>query len=265
MTTKSDNKRTYHVQALDRVFSILHCFSLRTPELSLGEICQAAGLPKPTAFRLLSVLETERFVERTSAGKYQVGIKAFELGSIFLEHLSVEHIARPVMERLTERYNMASNLAILDNGQVVYVAATDPIGPMRYSPIVGYRHYVHCSALGKALIAQLPDKEIHAILKARGMPALSPHTITEPKRLLAELQIVRQQGFAMDNQEGAVGVCCLAVPIHNHLGQVAAALSISGISQYFDADSTPRMARQLREGATEISRHLGWRGADARS
>ena len=252
------SKRSYQVQSVERAFAILSCFSLRRPELSLGQISELTALPKPTAFRLLSVLERVRFVERTPDGqRYQVGIRAFELGSVFLAHRSLESIARPVMERLTARHGLTCNLALLDEGQVVYVATTPPAGPMRYTPIIGYRHYVHCSALGKALVAALPEEEVRSILAQHGMPALSSHTITDPEAFLAHLARVRRQGYAMDEQEGALGFCCLAVPIHDHLGRVGAAMSLSGASPQFSRQAIPLLAQSLREGALEISRQLG--------
>jgi DNA-binding IclR family transcriptional regulator len=143
----------------------------------------------------------------------------------------------------------------------VYIATTDPKGPMRYSPIIGYRHYVHCSALGKSLIAPLPDAAIVKILKSRGMPALSPNTITSPQKLVSDICLVRERGYAIDNEEGAVGVCCIAVPLYNHQGQVIAAISLSGISPYFTEQTIPQIVANLQDGAGEISRQLGWRGA----
>jgi IclR family acetate operon transcriptional repressor len=205
------------------------------------------------------VLEGNRFVARTPDGlRYQVGIRAFELGSVFLAHLSIERVARPFMEELGERYGMTCNLAILDEGQAVYIATEDQPGPLRYTPIIGYRHYVHCSALGKALVADLPEAEIRAILRRRGMPALSERTITDPGKLLAELQQVRAQGYAMDNQEGALGFCCLAVPIYGHQGKVAA-MSISGPSPQFTSPTIRAMVRAMQASAREISQQLGWR------
>jgi len=259
MATRPARKPAYQVQSLERTFSILGCFSIRKQELDLNEICEQTQLPKPTVFRLLSVLERARLVERTADGqKYQVGIRAFELGGIFLAHLSVERVARPLMERLTDKYRMTCNLAILDDGQAVYIATTDPPGPLHYSSIVGYRHYVHCSALGKALIMDLPDEEVRRIVQQRGMPALSPHTITDPDALLSELAKTRKRGYAIDNQEGAVGFSCLGVPIRNRANRIIAAISVSAASPQMTSETIPAIASDLQATAREISRQLGW-------
>ena len=262
MTPEATDRHTYHVQSLDRAFSILGCFSLRQPQLTLSEICELTGLPKPTVFRLLSVLEANRMIARTADGlRYEIGIRTFELGSIFLTNLSIERIARPIMERLSERYDMSCNLAILDDGQVVYVATTDEPGSIRYRPVIGYRHYVHCSALGKMLIAELSEEAVRAILERRGMPALSPLTITDPDRLVAHLAQVRASGYAMDDQEGSQGLCCLAVPIRDHQGKIVASISLSGTSHKFTPEAVRAMSQTMQDSAAQISRQLGWRAA----
>lgn len=264
MARRIKKPRTYHVQSLERALQILTCFSLRKPELTLGEIATLTQIPRPTVFRLLTVLEQNRLLARAEDGlHYRIGIRAFELGSLFIAHLSIERIARPVMERLTSQYGMTTNLAILDDGQVVYIATADEPNPLHYRPIVGYRHYVHCSALGKALIADLPEQEIRDILRRRGMPALSERTITDPDTLLGELKQVRQKGYAMDNQEGALGICCLAVPIYGHQGKIAA-MSISGPSPRFTPQAIQKMAKDMQAAAIDISRQLGWSGNSTR-
>jgi DNA-binding IclR family transcriptional regulator len=252
-------QETYQVRSLERALDILGCFSLLRQELTLNDLCAQTALPKPTVFRLLATLERARFVERTLDGqRYQVGIRAFEIGSVFLAHLSIETVARPVMEGLTERLGLTCNLAILDEGQVVYVATTDPPDQPRYRFIIGYRHFVHCSALGKALCAELPPDEVRGIVQRHGMPLRSPTTITDPERLLADLRVTRERGYALDDEEGSTGFRCLGLPIRNHTGRIMAALSISAPSPCITPETIPGLVTELGEGASEISRRLGW-------
>jgi DNA-binding IclR family transcriptional regulator len=117
---------------------------------------------------------------------------------------------------------------------------------------------VHCSALGKALIIDLPDEQVKRILRLRGMPALSPNTITEPHVLLSELVKTREQGYAIDNQEGAVGFCCLGVPIRNRANRIVAAISVSAASPQMTPNTIPTIARDLQATARDISKQLGW-------
>ena len=205
-----DKKQGYKVQSVDRALQILTCFSLRKPDLSLIEITEMTGLPKPTAFRLLATLEKAQFLSRTEdQKKYRVGIRLFELGNVFLSNFSIERIVAPYMQQITQKFDIGCNLAILDDGQVVYIESTSPEGPFRYTSIIGYRHYIHCSALGKSLVVDKPDGEIRNILETRGMPALSPYTITKLDKYLEQIDTVRQQGFALDEEEGAIGLYCM--------------------------------------------------------
>lgn len=259
MAKESSGGQTYRTRSVSRALDILTCFSQNRPELSLNEICELTGLPKSTVFRLLSALESARFVERCpDKEKYQIGIKAFEVGCVFLSHLSVERVARPIMDSLSKQFHLSVNLGILDQGQVVYLAVSEPDTFFHYTPIIGYRHYVHCSALGKVLVAPLSEEKVDEIVASVGMPALTPHTITDPRVFKEHLALVRQRGYATDIQEGGLGFCCLAVPIYNHEGKVVGAMSISGSIAHFDDDGIKRLAAAMKEAAAQVSAGLGY-------
>jgi DNA-binding IclR family transcriptional regulator len=256
-----DPENNYRVNSVDRACQILKCFSLLNPELTLAEISQKTGIPKPTAFRLLSTLEEARLVQRSAdQQKYLVGIMGFELGSVYLGHLSVERIARPIMDDLTDLLGVTINLGMYDDGKVVYLATSDQPGVMRYSPIIGYRHYVHCSALGKILVSSFSESQVREILALHGMPALSTFTKTQPEEYLEELKQVRLQDYAVDDQEGSVGIYCLAVPVRNHEGKITFAISASGALPIFNDESVPKILENLKRGALKISYQLGWNG-----
>ncbi len=246
-----DNNNKYLVQSVGRALKILTCFSLSKPELTLIDICEMTGLPKPTVFRLLSTLESKQFIERTSDHqRYSVGIRLFELGNVYLANLSIERVISPYMQRITQKFNIACNLAILDDGQVVYIASTITSGPFQYAPIIGFRHFIHCSALGKALVIDHPEDVISSVLSTKGMPNLSPNTITEPEDFFADLNKTRKLGYMIDDQEGAVGIYCMAVPIRNRSGQVIAALSVSGPSPLYTEEFKSDVINELKESAS---------------
>lgn len=251
------NNKKYQVQSVDRALQILTCFSLTKPELTLTEICEITQLPKPTVFRLLASLMAAQFISRTSdQQRYTVGIKLFELGNIYLSNLSIERIAAPYMQKITQKHNIACNLAILDEGQVVYIASTNSSGPFHYASIIGYRHHIHCSALGKALVIDMPDQEILKILQEKGMPALSPHTITDHNLYLENLKKAKEDGYTVDDQEGAVGIYCLGVPIRNRANKVIAALSVSGPSPQFTDEIRQEIIQDLKASVSELLPHL---------
>lgn len=254
---KGKNRESYHVQSVDRALNILTCFELAKPELTLGEISAKTGLPKPTVFRLLTSLEAAKFVQRNPDNHhYMVGIRLFELGEIFQSTLAIEHIVTPHMQHITEKHDIVCNLGILDDGQVVYVASAEQGGPYRHAPILGFRHFIHCSALGKALVIDLAEEQIREILSLWGMPPLSPHTLSTPKLFLDNLAEARELGYTVDDQEGAVGIFCLAVPIRNKAGAVVAALSVSGPSPKFNKEYKELILRDLLDTAFSVQRQL---------
>ncbi|MBI9047107.1 MAG: IclR family transcriptional regulator [Anaerolineaceae bacterium] len=255
-----DKESKYRINSIQRACQILKCFSLSRPELSLVEISNLTQIPKPTVFRILSTLEESRFIQRTTdPNKYQIGILGFELGSVYLGHLSVERIAHPIMDELAVDYGMSTNLGMLDDGKVVYLATSDPRDVMRYNPIIGYRHFIHCSALGKMLVADQTSDNISAMLEKHGMPALSEFSITEKEVFLNQVETVRLKQHAIDDQESAVGMFCLAVPIRNHEGNVRFAMSISGPKLRFSGDQFDHVLSKMKEGASKISEQLGWK------
>lgn len=257
MASKESGNRKYKVQSVERALQILSCFSLTEPELTLIEICERTELPKPTVFRLLASLENLNFIVRTAdQQRYTVGIRVFELGNVYLSNLSLEQVVSPYMQEITQKYNIACNLAILDSGQVVYIASTNTSGPFQYAPIIGYRHFVHCSALGKSLLIDKPQEEILSILSEKGMPSLSPHTITEPEKYLEEIESARLYGYTVDDQEGAVGIYCLSVPIRNRSGRVVAALSVSGPSPKYTDEFKEAIIRDLQASAAQAMKRL---------
>lgn len=253
-------ENVYQVNAVQRACEILKCFTLAKPVLSLVEISKLTNIPKPTVFRILSTLMDARLVQKSADGnKYQVGIMSFELGSIYIGHLSIERIARPFMNDLTETYGMSTNLGMLDDGKVVYLGASDPHEYRRYNSIIGFRHYIHCSAMGKILASAHDDDDVKAILEKHGMPPLSKFTLTEIKDYLHQLAEVREHGYAVDDQESAVGMFCLAAPIRDHEGQIRFAMSLSGAKPLFTDTDFPTILADLNEAAHQISLQLGWR------
>ena len=145
----------YQVRALARGLAILTSFTLTHPEQSLTAISTRLGLAKGTAVRLLTVLEEHGFVERAASERYRLGVRLFELGSIYEQTFSIEQAARPALEVLAKECQQTANLGILNAGQVVHVAVVPPQRPIHFAGQLGARELVHCTGLGKALIADL--------------------------------------------------------------------------------------------------------------
>jgi IclR family KDG regulon transcriptional repressor len=249
----------YRVQVLDRALSILEVLGREGPELTLAELSERLRLPKSTAHRLLGVLEQHRFVERGQrGGRYRLGLRLFELGSKVIASLDLRERARRHLERLMLETGETSHLCVLDDGGVLYLDKVEASRTVRVPSIVGQRYPVHCGAAGKTLLAFLQDDELDNLIKARGLKAYTSNTITTPARLKSELQLIRERGYAVDNEEFEEGLRCIGAPVRDHSNKVVAAISIAGPTFRITADKIPALARSVVAVAKELSAELGY-------
>lgn len=251
----------YHVRAVSRALSVLTVFCEGQAEIGLAELSERLDLNKSTLIRLLAALQEQEFIEQNAeTGAYHLGIKAFEIGSAYyLHHLHTDQVARPYMTALVNRWNCSANLAVLDRGQIVYIGLVEPQDLLRVRSSLGARLGVHHTALGKALVGELPQNEIRQICAEQGMRAVTPRTIVDVDSFIAELRGVRERGYAIDDEETLPGVRCVAAPIRDRTGAIVAALSASGSTLAVTPEVLPRLAGDVMEAVAEISRRLGFR------
>jgi DNA-binding IclR family transcriptional regulator len=245
----------YQVRALARGLAILTSFTLTHPEQSLTAISTRLGLAKGTAVRLLTVLEEHGFVERAASERYRLGVRLFELGSIYEQTFSIEQAARPALETLAKECQQTANLGILNEGQVVHIAVVPPQRPIHFAGQLGARELVHCTGLGKALIADLPPDEIAAIVAEHGLPSRTPKTITTIEALQDRLAVVRERGYATDEEESFLGLSCIAAPVRDATGATVGAVSVSGTTTEFaETDYAPAVLA----AASTVAHRLGY-------
>src|SRR2546423_13909664 len=248
----------YTVDAAAKALELLSTFSFREPRLSLAELAERTGIPRATAFRLLSTLEQSGFVAKIR-GEYQPGIKCFVLGNIVAGGLDLRETAHPHLVALRDATRETTQIAILDHWQVVYLErmlSPLPVGFMRAR--AGAILPAYCTGLGKALLAFAPEPDVEAWAAKQKFTAITPRTITSAKRLLKDLRLVRERGYALDEEEREKGVCCIAAPVRNHSGQVVAAISVAGPSQRMPRVLAGRdMAEAIVAPAPAILSHLG--------
>jgi len=221
----------YTVDAAAKALELLSAFSFREPRLSLADLATRTGIPRATAFRLLSTLEQSGFLAKEH-GAYQLGIKCFVLGNIVAGGLDLRETAHPHLAALRDSTRETTQLAILDHWQVVYLErmlSPLPVGFMRSR--AGAILPAYCTGLGKTLLAYRPEAEVEAWAATQTFTALTPRTITSAKRLVRELRAIRERGYGLDEEEREKGVCCIAAPVRSHTGHVVAAISVAGPSQ----------------------------------
>ena len=249
----------YTVDAAAKALELLSVFSFREPRLSLADLATRTGIPRATAFRLLSTLEQSGFLAKDH-GAYQLGIKCFVLGNIVAGGLDLRETSHPHLVALRDTTRETTQIAILDHWQVVYlerVPSPYPSGFMRTR--AGAILPAYCTGLGKTLLAFMPEEEVAAWAATQRFPAITPRTITTAKRLLRELRMIRERGYGLDEEERERGVCCVAAPIRNHNGEVVAAISVAGPSQRMPKELPgSTVAAAVVNAAAAISIDLGF-------
>jgi len=255
---KTNNSSQYKVQVLERALALLNTMAAAPGELSLMDLCDRIGLHKSTVHRLVSVLEQNRLVEKTATGKYRLGLKLFELGTRAVASLDLRERARPHLERLAFETNETVHLCVLDEGEVLYLDKVEPDRSVRLSSSVGRRNPAHCTSVGKAIMAFLPENEVDAIIKRFGFREFTRYTITTPAALKADLQEVRRVGYARDWEEHEEGVKCLGAPVRDFSGKVVAAISLSGPAFRINDKSLNVFAAAVISASDALSADLGW-------
>jgi IclR family KDG regulon transcriptional repressor len=237
---------------------VLNLFSIEHPEWGISELSKALAIPKSSTSALVSTLTEQGLLRRTSSGRYKLGWRIMALSQVLLSTTDFRTEARRVMESLIIRFGETVHLATLERGQVIYVEKLQGTRAVQVSlTSVGSRLPAHCSGVGKVILANLPSEEACQLLSASSMPALTPNTITTIEALQDELERVRAQGYAYDIEEAVEELCCVAAPIHDHTGEVVAAMSLSVPAYRFQ--QCKDQYRQAIIGATrQVSESLGY-------
>jgi IclR family acetate operon transcriptional repressor len=257
---QTQGETTYHTRAVSRALRILSAFSVQDFELSVADLHEKLGIHKSTLVRLLQSMVAEGFIEQNPEnGEYRLGIKTFEIGSLYsrTRMMNIGALARPPLQRLSSQLALSANLAIRDGGEIIYVENIEPVGmPMRVAYSAGDRFGVHHTALGKAIIAFLPDEQRKNLLDKLELTPLTPHTLCTVEDLAEELERVRERGYAVDDEESLPGLRCIGAPIWNDK-RVVAALSASGSTLVVTKERLEEIGARVIQTAREISAQLG--------
>lgn len=219
---------TAPVKSADRVLQILELLTDHPAGLSLAEVQDAIKIPKSSAYGLLTTMTKRGFLALDpDTRKFRVGIRLWQAGRSYLSAESVEEIAKPYMERVRNRLNETVQLAILDGADNVYIGKVDPDHQLRLASHIGARLPAYATGIGKALLSQLTDEDVRLRYADIGFQPFTPTTLPDVEALLAELNRVRERGYAIDRGEYTEGVFCIAYPLRQRRDGVAAAISVS--------------------------------------
>jgi IclR family acetate operon transcriptional repressor len=240
------------VQSVERAFTLLEVLAGAGGELSLSEIAAESGLPLPTIHRLIRTLVDRGYVRQLATRRYTLGPRLISLGESASGRLT--GWARPWLTSLVEELGETANFGTLDGDRATYIAQVPSRHSMRMFTEVGRRVPLHCTGVGKALLAQLDDKEVDALVRRTGLPAETTYSITDPDVLAGELRKIREQGFAVDDGEQEIGVRCVAVPV---LGSASGfAISVSGPTARMNDELIDRAVPLLKTVAKGLAADL---------
>jgi DNA-binding IclR family transcriptional regulator len=243
-------------QSLDRALVLLT--ELAGGPRTLDQLADTVDVHKSTVLRLLRTLEARRFVQRSDARHYRLGAALFDLANRALEDRDVRRSAAPALLRLNELTGHTVHLASYEAGEVVYIDKYDGRHSVRMYSRIGRRAPLHCTAVAKVLLAELPPAERTAVADAMDYPRLTANTITTPADYLAELDRVLAAGYAMDNAEHEDFIHCAAAPVRGPGGGVVAAVSISVPRMVLDTEGLLALVPELLRAAAEASEECGW-------
>ena len=250
-------QESYQVPAVVRALDILEFLSDRK-EATFTEIHTGLGIPKSSAYHILGTLTSRGYIRFAGDSfKYLLGLRLVELGTKSSSFIDIRTEALPLLRELAAKTNETCNLGILDGTEGIYIAKLEGSQPIRLNSWEGKRFPLHCTAMGKVLLAWQDEEKWAEMLPKLKLIRNTKNTITELNKLSVHLRHVRKQGWALDDQENEDHVRCLGHPVLSFDGRVLGAISISGLATRFDGKYVQKLNREAKSVARRLSEKLG--------
>ena len=251
-------KTGVQVQSVARAAEIIRCFR-HAPELGISEIAAEMGLNKSTVFGLVNTLTQYGYLEQVeSSKKYRLGITLFELGNLVLSRIDIRTEARETCMPLTGKFPGIIHIATHSEGEVIYIDKLNQGNSLITASNIGMRAPMHCTGVGKAMLAFLPEEYRTAHIWNKPLKKFTHHTIIRKDALRRELEKVREQGWAMDREEIEPGLSCIAVPVVNSTGTAEIAISISFPYGRIENVDIEEVKGELLACSKQLSARLGY-------
>ncbi|NOX60704.1 MAG: IclR family transcriptional regulator [Chloroflexi bacterium] len=244
-------------KALSRGLAIIALLAGKPNGMKLSEIARQVGISKSSTYRLLQTLIQDGFATQDEdSSRYRLTLKFLWLVSDLIEGLGLDHVVRSTLEELGRVTGETIHMALLDGTEAVYVEKIDSPNSIRMYSRIGKRIPLHCTGLGKAILAYLPERTVREIIATQGLPQRTPNTITDERTLFEHLQRIREQGYALDEEEHEKGIRCIATPLFDHNNQVVGAISIAALAFRVDQEQLLSWQPQLQASAQKITSAL---------
>jgi len=244
-----------------RLFQIIEFLANSKDWVSLRAMARELHISAASAYRALSTLKELGYVrQHPEDAKYQLTLKICSISAQVLDSIQLRQVAHPFLQQLTSATNETTHLAVLEGTEFAYIDKVDNAQAVRMRSRVGQRGRLYCTAVGKSILAFVPETELERLLLPIDLRPLTEHTITDPTKFREELTNIRQLGYAVDDEENEVGIRCIGSPVYDHTGRLAAALSISGWTITMTKERIPELVPLLLQTCQKISRELGFDG-----
>ncbi len=254
------------IQSIERAFAILEAIASHTEGIGLGELSRAVGLHNSTTFHITKTMVTLGYVTQNPATKsYSIGRPIYALAASAVQEVQLVNISHPILEDLNRETGELSHLAVRSGDEIIIVAKTDGHSAFDFRSRVGMARPAHCTAVGKILLAALSDGELERRLSAGTLESFTKNTITDATRLRENIERIRADGVAFDDEEFHRDVRCVALPVRDFTGQVIAAVGVSGPIWRMSLPSLQDVTEKVRKTAIRLSRELGYKEGEAYS
>jgi DNA-binding IclR family transcriptional regulator len=254
-----DKDNNYPVPSVHRAFILLELIAQSEEGKGVAELARRTGWPKSSIFNILKTLALDGYlVQDSGSGRYRMTIKVFSLGGMVVDRIDIRRLAYPYLVELREKTGETVNLGILSDDEAIYLESISGPGAIRVDTWPGKRLYLHRTALGKALAAELDPEVLTAIIAKTGLPPGTANTHTSLPSLLADLELTRQRGYSLDNEEDEIGMRCIGATIHDHTGNTVAAVSLTALAHRLPLEDVPEIANAVKHTAHRISELLGY-------
>jgi IclR family transcriptional regulator, acetate operon repressor len=246
------------VNAIEKTLSMLEAIAASDAR-SLAALSERVGVPKPTAHRILQVLAEGGYVATDGKGSYHAGPALVALAGNVFGALELTRLARAAVLDLRGKTGHTVHLAVRNGDRAIYVDKAEADRPFHMVSRVGMSIPLHCTSIGKAILAVLPQTETLSLLSSAGLERRTTHTLTSAEDVLADLERIRERGYSIDDEENEIGVRCVGAAIYNSLGDVIGAISISALTFLLSTDKVDETGQAVRAAAATISATLGAR------
>jgi IclR family transcriptional regulator, KDG regulon repressor len=260
----NSGKRTYNITTLQRGLKLLNLFAEAERGLTATQVAKLSGLPISTVHRFLMNLDSSGFLTSTGSGNYHLGIACFSLGQSALGHLDIRRLSLPYLRELNQRTRETIHLTVRHDFSAVYVEKLDSPEPLRIFSRIGAAVPLHCTAVGKVMLAFMTQEELARVLPQIELKRLTENTVSNLQELQAEVERVRRAGYACDLEENELHIRCVAAPIWDHTGAVNASLSITGPAVRMPMTRLRQLAPVVVQAGLKISREMGFQAPTTR-